>query len=275
MWSAHREIAESVVTHRRTTVQAGHGVGKSWLAARIAAFWLSVHPLGEAFVVTTAPTDEQVKAVLWRELGMVHENGGLPGKITLDAKWHMGQPTSSSSRTAASRLTTAQPPCRASTTAARRTIGCAGCVVGRSCNRPLWRQRSSAAAGPSTQRCRAERAPCSAQGARRWNYPIAALGEPGPGSGDDPVGHRGSMCASVFMPQTATTSQRVRRWLMTRSQWPTASRATSTARHCRSRFRPVCICLRSILTRSTASSSERSSAARRASTYLVRAVPAS
>jgi hypothetical protein len=90
MWSAQREIAFSLVNNRRTTVQAGHGVGKSWLAARLAAFWLSVHPLGEAFVVTTAPTDDQVKAVLWRELGMVHEKGGLPGKTTLDAKWHMG-----------------------------------------------------------------------------------------------------------------------------------------------------------------------------------------
>jgi hypothetical protein len=47
--------------------------------------------LGEAFVVTTAPTTAQVEAILWREIGKAHRKGNLPGRITLDAKWYMGQ----------------------------------------------------------------------------------------------------------------------------------------------------------------------------------------
>jgi hypothetical protein len=47
-------------------------------AARIAAWWLDVHPPGEAFVVSTAPTFSQVRAILWREIGRAHRKGGLP-----------------------------------------------------------------------------------------------------------------------------------------------------------------------------------------------------
>jgi hypothetical protein len=59
--------------------------------SRLAAWWLDVHPIGEAFVVTTAPTTAQVEAILWREIGKAHRKGNLPGRITLDAKWYMGQ----------------------------------------------------------------------------------------------------------------------------------------------------------------------------------------
>jgi hypothetical protein len=47
--------------------------------------------IGEAFVVTTAPTTAQVEAILWPEIGKAHRKGNLPGRITLDAKWYMGQ----------------------------------------------------------------------------------------------------------------------------------------------------------------------------------------
>jgi hypothetical protein len=49
-----------------------------------------VHPPGEAFVVTTAPTTPQVEAILWRYMGNAHRKAGLPGRITLDAKWYIG-----------------------------------------------------------------------------------------------------------------------------------------------------------------------------------------
>ena len=41
--------------------------------------------------MTTAPTTAQVEAILWREIGKAHRKGNLPGRITLDAKWYMGQ----------------------------------------------------------------------------------------------------------------------------------------------------------------------------------------
>ena len=66
LWSKQREIAESVRDRRYTAVPSCHAAGKSQLAAWICAWWIAVHPMGEAFVVSTAPTDRQVKNVLWR-----------------------------------------------------------------------------------------------------------------------------------------------------------------------------------------------------------------
>jgi hypothetical protein len=106
MWSKQREIAESVVVNRYTAIKSAHDTGKSFTMSRLAAWWLDVHPIGEAFVVTTAPTTAQVEAILWREIGKAHRKGNLPGRITLDAKWYM---VKSSSPTVASLLTTIRP----------------------------------------------------------------------------------------------------------------------------------------------------------------------
>src|SRR5579864_1857273 len=88
LWSKQREICESIVENRRTAVRSCHDVGKTALAARIAAWWLCVHPPGEAFVVTLAPTGHQVKALLWREMARVHRAGGLPGRMN-QTEWYM------------------------------------------------------------------------------------------------------------------------------------------------------------------------------------------
>jgi hypothetical protein len=50
-----------------------------------------VHPPGEAFVVTTAPTTPQVEGIIWRYIGVAHRKAGLPRRITLDAQWYIGQ----------------------------------------------------------------------------------------------------------------------------------------------------------------------------------------
>jgi hypothetical protein len=91
MWSRQREIAQSVHDNRYTAVKSCHGTGKSFTAARICAWWLSTHAPGEAFVVTTAPTYKQVHAVLWREIGRAHRLADLPGRITLEDEWYIGQ----------------------------------------------------------------------------------------------------------------------------------------------------------------------------------------
>lgn len=57
-------------------------------AARIAAHWLSCHRPGEAFVVSTAPTEPQVRAILWREIGRAHSRGKLLGRVT-QKEWYM------------------------------------------------------------------------------------------------------------------------------------------------------------------------------------------
>lgn len=82
-------ITRSVEANRYTAVQSCHDVGKSYTASRIATHWIETHPPGEAFVVTTAPTWRQVRAVLWREIGKAHRKGGLRGRITEAAEWKL------------------------------------------------------------------------------------------------------------------------------------------------------------------------------------------
>ena len=87
VWSKQQEILESVRDHRRTAVQSCHGMGKSWGAAHVTAWWIACHPPGEAFVVTSAPTFNQVKAILWREIGRIHARGSLPGRLNKTEWW--------------------------------------------------------------------------------------------------------------------------------------------------------------------------------------------
>lgn len=82
IWSKQVTIANSVRDHRHTAVHSCHGPGKSWLAAGIMGWWIDSHPQGEAFVVSTAPTQPQVEAILWRELGKIHRKLDLDGYIT-------------------------------------------------------------------------------------------------------------------------------------------------------------------------------------------------
>jgi hypothetical protein len=89
LWSKQIEIAESVRDNRHTSVQSCHGTGKSFLASRLVGWWLDSHPAGDAFVVTTAPSDHQVKAILWREISRARKRADLPGRVTQDAQWKM------------------------------------------------------------------------------------------------------------------------------------------------------------------------------------------
>jgi hypothetical protein len=68
-WSGQHRMAQSVVENRYSAFKASHDVSKSHTMSRLALWWIDVHPPGEAFVVTTAPSTPQV---------------------TLDAKWYIG-----------------------------------------------------------------------------------------------------------------------------------------------------------------------------------------
>ena len=93
LWSKQREIAQSVLKHRYTAVQSCHSSGKSFLGSRLASWWLDAHPVGEAFVVSSAPSQPQVETILWREIGKAHRKGDLPGRITEGAipQWKIGK----------------------------------------------------------------------------------------------------------------------------------------------------------------------------------------
>lgn len=75
IYSKQVEILQSIATNRRTAVPSCFQSGKSWVAARSACWWLEAHAPGQAFVVSTAPTGSQVRAILWREVNRAHSRG--------------------------------------------------------------------------------------------------------------------------------------------------------------------------------------------------------
>lgn len=83
LWSKQREILSALVTEPHVAVQSCHSAGKSFMSALTTCWWIASHPPGEAFVVTTAPTGDQVKIILWRELHRMHAAAGLGGKLNL------------------------------------------------------------------------------------------------------------------------------------------------------------------------------------------------
>lgn len=95
LWYKQEEVSASVIANRNTAVKAAHSVGKSWLAGFLACWWIDTHPLGEAYVATTAPSNSQINGIVWKEIRKFHEmarqryrrglvDHPLPGAITGD-----------------------------------------------------------------------------------------------------------------------------------------------------------------------------------------------
>ena len=90
LWEKQIEVAESVVGHKRVTVRSGHGVGKSWLMARLAIWFLTVFKPSK--VVTTAPTWTQVEKVLWGEIAAAYRSSRIPlGGELLSTQWKVSE----------------------------------------------------------------------------------------------------------------------------------------------------------------------------------------
>lgn len=92
LWSKQREILQALRDHRRVAVKSCHEIGKSFIAAVAAGWWIDTAGPGEAFVVTSAPTGPQVRTILWREIGRVHSRGKLPGR-TNQTEWLLPMPS--------------------------------------------------------------------------------------------------------------------------------------------------------------------------------------
>jgi hypothetical protein len=91
-WEQQVAIMESIRDNRVTAVPSCHSSGKSWTAGRI-ALWFAFSYHGSK-VITTAPTERQVKGVLWGEILRAHKSAKLPlggeptaMQLKLDADW--------------------------------------------------------------------------------------------------------------------------------------------------------------------------------------------
>ena len=83
LWSKQRAIIDSIRDNRYTAAPSCHDSGKSFDAAVASEWWIDSHPIGEAFVVSTAPSAPQVSAILWREIQKLHRKGELRGVINM------------------------------------------------------------------------------------------------------------------------------------------------------------------------------------------------
>jgi len=86
VWSKQIQILESLRDNRRTAVPACHAPGKSHIAARAIAWWVSVYPPDSVRVVTTATTFRQVRGILWPHIRRLHAAHDLPGEV-LTTEW--------------------------------------------------------------------------------------------------------------------------------------------------------------------------------------------
>lgn len=97
LWSAQADVAMSVARNKNTAVKAGHGVGKSFLAALLICWWVDTR-YPNCFVASTAPSTAQIGAIVWREIHLLRSkiearfNQGLidhklPGYVTSDHIW--------------------------------------------------------------------------------------------------------------------------------------------------------------------------------------------
>lgn len=86
-------ICDEVANFDRVAVSACHAVGKTFLLARIALWFL--YCFRNSIVITTAPTARQVEMLLWGEIGVAVKNalynlgGSLSGtKLQIADKWY-------------------------------------------------------------------------------------------------------------------------------------------------------------------------------------------
>jgi phage terminase large subunit len=66
LWEGEVALLRSIATSRRTAIKACHGVGKTFTLAAAALWWLARYPDG--IVLTTSPTQRQVRTQLWSEI---------------------------------------------------------------------------------------------------------------------------------------------------------------------------------------------------------------
>jgi hypothetical protein len=83
IWSKMVEVAEAVRDYRKVCVRAGHSVSKTYGIGRLVIPWFKVC-FQPSTIITTAPSDNQVRNQLWREIKAAIASSRIDfgGKIT-------------------------------------------------------------------------------------------------------------------------------------------------------------------------------------------------
>lgn len=82
-------LCQSLLNQRVTNVRAGHGVGKTHCAALLILWWVFAR---HALAITTAPTQRQVKELLWGEIRKAYDHHRLSlGGHRLELALHLNE----------------------------------------------------------------------------------------------------------------------------------------------------------------------------------------
>lgn len=81
LYPYQEQLVSTLAKERFVSIASCHGIGKSFTAARVVLWFLITHP--RSIVLTTAPTNRQVKDVLWKEIRSAYRDASahLGGKI--------------------------------------------------------------------------------------------------------------------------------------------------------------------------------------------------
>ena len=76
-----KRIVKAIMEYDRVAAASCHSIGKTYTSARIALSFLFSYPF--SLVLTTAPTDRQVRMLLWGEIQKAYRNAAIPlgGKL--------------------------------------------------------------------------------------------------------------------------------------------------------------------------------------------------
>lgn len=82
IWPKMEEVLNSVRDHQFTAVRAGHSVSKTYTSGRVVPWFKTCFQ--PSTVITTAPSDNQVRNQLWREIHSAYAGAKVPlgGKMT-------------------------------------------------------------------------------------------------------------------------------------------------------------------------------------------------
>ena len=76
LWDKQKEILMSMMNERLVAVKACHGSGKTFMLAVFVLWWLTRYKY-QSKVITLAPTDRQVRTVIWSEIKARYEQSPL------------------------------------------------------------------------------------------------------------------------------------------------------------------------------------------------------
>lgn len=75
LWDHQEQILTAVRDHPKVAWRSSHGIGKTYVCARLVLWWLFSFPY--SIVITTAPTWRQVEDLLWKEIRSCYYNSAF------------------------------------------------------------------------------------------------------------------------------------------------------------------------------------------------------